>query len=143
MVKELLGQFYAQREYQSRPIERALRLSRFYLFIQPFTFQAGQSKNKAARAVERLIENEATELSLSSTLGSLQTELADAIQDGQSVATIQSKIDDTSAALERVRKSCAQMKRELSLHGDGSIAKYNQIRKDGFILMWMNLRVLL
>ena len=95
--------------------------------------------------MERLIESEATEMSLTSALGSLWTELVDAVQDGQSsgaVAAVQSKIDDTSTALERIRKTCAQMKRELSLHGDGAIAKYNQIRKDGFILMRMNLKVL-
>ena len=72
-------------------------------------------------------------------------ELADAVQDGQSsdaVATIESKLDNVNMALERIRKTCTQMKRELSICRDGAIAKYNQIRKDDFILLHMNLRVL-
>lgn len=97
------------------------------------------------RAVERLIQSESTQSSLEASLARLVTEHTEAVEmhlSPEGLATIEQKKEAVEVALERIKRACSKQKAELSVMRDGSLATYQAMKTDKFLIGRLNLRVL-
>lgn len=90
----------------------------------------------------RLVEAEASEQSLQTSLTQLRGELSRAIIDKISqpvIIDLEEKITTTTDAIESIRRRISMLRRTLSLSADGSLqADYNEIKKSEFLTTRLN-----
>jgi hypothetical protein len=127
-ISYLLGQFKAQREYHSRPVSR-------------------QSQTKGAHAVERII-------SLSATLEAQRGNLKDLITEGDGVAGDESsasnlvqaewqeRVQHVKEAIRRLESTIKKKTEELRLSDRTSAAELSRLKKDKWVNVQLNIRVL-
>jgi hypothetical protein len=126
-VEYLLQQFREQRAYHSKPITR-------------------QSKTQGAHAIERI-------LSLQSTLEAQQENLQELIKEGNDVVAEdsageailvewQEKVQSTKVAIGRLQTNIKKRTDELKLGDRVAAQKLSHLKKDKWISMQLNLRIL-
>lgn len=127
-VSYLLGQFKAQREYHSQPVSR-------------------QSQTKGARAVERIISLSATLEAQKGNLKDLIAEGNDLVGDESSASNLvlvewQEKVRILKEAIRRLESTVKKKTDELRLSHRASAAELSKLKKDKWVNIQLNLRVL-
>jgi hypothetical protein len=126
-IEYLLQQFTEQRKYHSRPISR-------------------QSQTQGTRAIERI-------LSLQSTLDTQRENFQDLVNEGNGMVADDSaseavleewreKVKSTKAAIAKLEKDIKMKTKELKLGDRVAAQKLSKLKKDKWITLQLNLRVL-